>query len=73
VALAAVFARPRAPDLVAAARAHVDGAEVELGLVPRPTEIVTLGDGSRGHAALVSIPTTRPDVAFFLVSSTSWK
>jgi hypothetical protein len=67
------FARPAPPDLVSAAKERGDGAEIELGLASRPTEVVVLEASQRGDVALLKMPTARRDVSFYLVSSTSWR
>jgi hypothetical protein len=62
-----------APDLVTAARMLGDAPEVALGLAPMPAVPAAIVVDDRATTALAEIRTANPSVAFYLVSSTSWK
>lgn len=63
----------RRNDPIANARRHVDVAEVGLGIAPMPSVTVALDDATRGTTALTEVRTSNPNVAFYWVSSTTWK
>lgn len=77
VAAAAIIfvflSRDRSPDLVTAARQRGDTAEIALGLAPMPAAAVAIDPELRGTSALAQVRTTNPNVAFYWVSSTTWK
>ncbi len=63
----------RRNDPIAEARHHTGTAEIALGIAPMPTETVAVDDDARTTTALTEVRTTNPNVAFYWVSSTSWK
>jgi hypothetical protein len=65
-----LFSRKPVPDLAKQARAHDDGTFVALGLVGAPHETVQIAAQDRDTTALVRVPTSRSDVAFYWVAST---
>jgi hypothetical protein len=64
-----VATRRHRPGLLDAARAHVEPAEVELGLASPPAQRVAATERS---TVLVEVPTNDPNVSFYWASSTSW-
>jgi hypothetical protein len=65
--------RASVPDLVAAARLQGDAPEVALGLAPMPAATVAIAAGDRSTTALAEVRTSNPNVAFYWVSSTTWR
>jgi hypothetical protein len=65
--------RQREPDLIALARSLGDAPEVELGLAVMPAVPVAIAVDDRATTALAEVRTANPSVAFYWVSSTSWK
>jgi hypothetical protein len=62
-----------APDLLMAARLQGDAPEIALGLAPMPEAPVAIIDDDRTTTALAGVRTANPSVAFYWVSSTTWK
>jgi hypothetical protein len=62
-----VLGRPRAPDLVAAARANAGIDPSRLGLADPPPRIAIVDSQTTG---MVSVPTTDPNVVFVWVGTT---
>jgi hypothetical protein len=65
--------RESAPDLVTAARMLGGVPEIALGLAPMPGVPVAIAADDRATTALAEVRTANPSVAFYLVSSTTWK
>ena len=65
--------RESAPDLVLAARLMGEAPEVALGLAPMPAAAAAIPAGDRATTALAEVRTSNPNVAFYWVSSTTWR
>jgi hypothetical protein len=65
-----VLNRPRATDLVSAARAHGDVDQVALGLAEAPQMSAAVTRQGQATAGLVQVQTQNPNVAFYWVAST---
>jgi hypothetical protein len=75
VAMLALFlSKQGAPlDPLAVARSSGGPAEVSLGFAAMPSAVVTIEEASRATTALAEVPTSNPNVAFYWVSSTTWR
>lgn len=65
-----VLSRPRAPDLVTAARHRGGLDEVALGLASSPAASVALGDDNRATTGIAEMRSANPNVVFAWVVST---
>jgi hypothetical protein len=73
IVLLVVVGRGRAADPLSAARQRGDAPEIALGLARMPGAAVTIDDEARATTALAEVPTQDPHVAFYWVSSTTWR